>query len=158
MWNDFLHALEPTLITLFVAILTALGVIITKFATDHFGAKTAMLVSEGYQIAIDNAAGWLKTFLEGKTVTPTPVSTITAAPPVAATSGLTVNTPAVQTAVAYMKASFPDAIVAVEKAQGGLKLGNGELASDILGALGKLLPGPVGVIAGAIGSVIKPKT
>ncbi len=150
--NDFLTAIEPTLITLFTAILTALGVIITKFVTDHFGAKTAMLESQGYQMASEYAAGWLKTYLDTLAGSTAALASTTAVP-VPATP-LTINAPVVQDAVKYMKQSFPDAIHKIETSTGS-KLGDHELAADILGAFGKIAPGPLGLGAGLLAGILK---
>lgn len=134
--DNFFAAIQPVVAELAMAALTILGGVITKYATTHFGAKTGMLVSQAYDMAIDNGAGWLKTYLDSLSVS---------------TDGrqmpLTPSNPAVQAAVQHVKASFPDAVQKVTAATGH-PLGEGELAADILGAFGKLAPGPIGAIAG----------
>lgn len=156
-WNGFLAAIEPTLITFAGIVFTALGVIITKFVTDHFGASTGMLASQAYQMASDAAAGWLKTFLDAKFgATGTTTAKIGEAPTTMVAAPLTVNSPEVKQAVTYMKDAFPDAIKNVRKATGN-PVGDNEIASDILGAFGKLAPGPIGNVAGIVAAVLKPR-
>lgn len=156
-WNAFLQAIEPTLITFAGLVLTALGVIITKFVTDHFGASTGMIASQGYQMASDAAAGWLKTFLDAKFGATGTTAKIGEATTATVAAPLTIDSPEVKQAVGYMKAAFPDAIEKVKKAT-GQPVGDNEIAADILGAFGKLVPGPLGSVAGIVAAALKPKS
>jgi len=146
MWNNLLVAAEPTIIAVFGAIIAALGGWITTVITAHFGAKTAMIASTAYQMAADSAAGWLKTYLDSKS----------GAAGEATATALTPASPAVQAAVGYMKDAFPEAVAKIA-ATSRAPLGDTDIAADILGAFGKLLPGPIGVIAGVAATVVKPK-
>lgn len=131
--------LAPILATALVGTLSAVGVSIRNQVHSRF-------VADGYDIAAKAAAGWINTQLA---VTPQDVVAITEMSP----QGNPIH-PLANAAVDYMKQSFPEAIAKVEKAT-GKKLGNGEIASDIFGALGKFLPGPFGAIAGVAGTLLK---
>lgn len=138
MLNSFWTQIQPVLMDLLTVLVVAVGGYLTKLVSDHFGAKAAQSVNQLYQAGIDQAAGWLHIQLNLPPA-PAPAGGLVGGA-IGTAVAVTVNTPAVQKAVDYLKANYPDAVDAVQKAT-GQKLGDGELAQDIIGALGKLLAG-----------------
>lgn len=117
-WQAFFTALQPALTALVSAVGLALAGVVTFYAQKYLPSWGTGLVLNVYNEGRDAAAAWLLH----------QISELGGAAP----KQLTIDTPLVQRAVAYMKTSYPKA--AEIEPSDPIK------AQDILGALAKLAP------------------
>ncbi len=130
-WAKFWADIQGPLVVFVTAVLGLLGSIVAYYANKFLGASGSKAVTAMWQMGTDAAAGWLAHQLAG------PLKDTAAQP-------LSVDHPAVQSAIGYMKDSFPKAIAAV-------KPSDNEIGRDIIAAVGaKFLPGPLGAIIGGV--------
>lgn len=152
-WQTLWAQIQAPLMALVLAVLAALGTVVTATANKYLGSRASQAVNAVYQLAVDQAAGWLHAHIAASAQ---PVIRTSAGPgPSAAvpTGTLSVSSHAAQaaleSAVLYAKKSYPEVI---DK----LKVPDSDIAKDVLAAAGKMIAGraaPPG-IAEAIGSLM----
>ena len=137
-WDQFWVQVQAPLAAFALAVLGALGSVVSYYAKQLLGANASKAVTAVWQMGTDAAAGYMKTWLANH--------------PDEVGKPLTLDSLPVKAATEFFKASFPKAVAAVEPT-------DHEIGSDILASFGRMLPGPFGMIAGVAGStLLKPKT
>jgi hypothetical protein len=154
-WQTLWAQIQAPLIALAMAVVSALGVVITTQVKSFLGERAAQAVNAVYQQMADAGAGWLIAQLHSvaepvvvSVPSSSPVGSASAVP----TGKVIVSKPAareaVNAAVDYAKKSYPEVVK---------KLGTGdaELGKDILAAAGKILGGtPAGGIISIVGGLL----
>jgi hypothetical protein len=113
-WAEFWAALQAPLLAFATAVLSALGLIVSYYAKCFLGERAALAVNTTYQMAVDQAAGWLAAKLgQGS-------------------AGMAVDpaSPVVAEAIRYVRESYPE-VNAIEPV-GTI------LAKDVIAAFGRL--------------------
>lgn len=124
-WQTLWAQVQAPLVTLAVAVMTALGTILTAKANAYLGSRASEAINSVYMMAVEQAAGWLQSHIAAAAKTSADPAKSFHVMANTATSSL-------NAAVDYAKKSFPDIM-------GKLDVGDGELAHDIVGALGKIV-------------------
>lgn len=118
-WNQFWLQLQPALLTFALAVLGALGTVVTYFASKLGSAQATKAITSVYMTGVEAAAGWLQHKL-AESGDP-------------AAKSVSVDSPEVASAIAYFRTSFP-----ADKVQPP----DSELARDIVAIFAKAIRKP----------------